>query len=92
MDRTISVAGHAEKRLAQRGFRVGDVEKIIRIGTEVEGSYLVLEKDLERVECESKESQERLRRLAGKRVVLNGSHLVTVYHARPGKQARLLRR
>lgn len=75
---------HAAMRLAQRGFRTGDVETIIAIGTPVEGGYLVREKDVVT-------SDQAPRRLAGARVVIKSGRVITAYHANKSKSRRLLR-
>jgi hypothetical protein len=82
---------HATTRTAQRGFAQRDLDLIRWIGTEVEGGYLVREKDFLALEQELKRLRDRARRLVGKRVVVEGDYVVTAYHARPGKERRLLR-
>jgi hypothetical protein len=65
---------------------------IMRIGSEIEGGYLVREQDYLAFEREQKLSLERARRLVGKRVVMApGQIVVSAYHASRGKQRRLLR-
>lgn len=90
-DHALQITSHAALRLAQRGFRVGDAEWIMAVGTPVEGGYLVRTKDIELVEREMKSLLTRLRRLEGTRVVIDGDHVVTAYHPRPGKERQLLR-
>lgn len=82
---------HAMMRLAQRGFRNGDAEWIMAIGTEVEGGYLVREKDVLDAERGLKHLLQRVHRLRGKRLVVEGNTVVTGYPARPGKQRKLLK-
>lgn len=91
---TVPLTQHAALRMAQRGFRDEDLDLIVRIGTEVEGGYLVREQDCEEEIRRLKRQEERIRRLKGKRVVVaeNECQILTVYHASKNKQKRLLRR
>lgn len=82
---------HAAMRLAQRAISNDDVELVELIGTEVEGGYLVLEKDYQSLERDLKRIREHARRLVGKRVVIDGDRILTAYHANRGKERRLLR-
>jgi hypothetical protein len=92
MSNLLHLTAHAAVRLAQRGIRNDDLELIKRIGTEVEGGYLVREKDFQILDRELKYLRDQARRLVGKRVVIDGDHVVTAYHANAGKERRLLRR
>ena len=78
--------------MGQRGLRIDEVEMIRQIGTEVEGGYLVRQKDFQAFDCELRRMRARARRLVGKRVVIKSGNIVTVYHANANKQRRLLRR
>lgn len=82
---------HASQRTAQRGIRDEDLELIMSVGTEVEGGIFVREKDYLAIEREVRLRLTKLRRLVGKRLVLEGGVLLTAYHARPGKARRILR-
>lgn len=88
----LELTDHAALRLAQRGFRSGDLEWVMAIGSEVEGGFLVKEKDFLAVEHAVKRRLQRLRQLVGKRVVIEGDSIVTAYHAKPEKARRLLKR
>lgn len=87
----VNLTRHAMMRIAQRGFRDGDVELIMAIGTEVEGGYLVRRKDVQEAERHMRRWLKRLPQLAGKRLVVTGDTLVTAYHAKPGKERELLK-
>lgn len=82
---------HATLRIAQRGIRHDDLELIQWIGTEVEGGYLVRERDFQALDRELKRLRDHARRLVGKRIVVAGESVVTAYHARPDTERRLLR-
>jgi hypothetical protein len=75
----------------QRAISRDDLDLIMLIGTEVEGGYLVRNKDCQTAERHLKQLLERVRRLDGKRVVLADGKIVTAYHARPAKERNLLR-
>jgi hypothetical protein len=84
---------HASTRMAQRGIAKSDVELISNLGTEVEGGYLFREKDFHAADRELKRQRQRLRRLVGKRVVIQGGVvIVTAYHVGRRTERRLLRR
>ena len=83
---------HAVSRMAQRGIALGDIELITWIGTEIEGGYLVRQKDFQVLERELNQLRDRARRLVGKRVVMHGDQVVTAYHAHVTHERRLLRR
>ena len=92
MSNAVHITEHGAQRMSQRGFGSGDVELIVRIGTEVERGYLVREKDFQAFERELKQDLERARRLVGKRLVVERDEIVvTAYHAERCKRRRLLR-
>lgn len=82
---------HAETRMSQRGLATDDIELICLIGTEVEGGYLVREKDFQTLDRQLKRLRDKARKLVGKRLVLQGDRVITAYHAACGKQRVLLR-
>lgn len=91
MMNSLDLTAHAVKRMAQRGLADDDLELIRWIGTEVEGGYLVREKDFQALDRELRQLRDQARRLVGKRLVLAGDQLVTAYHAARRKQRLLLR-
>jgi hypothetical protein len=82
---------HAATRMSQRGLATDDIELIRWIGTEVEGGYLVREKDFQALDRELKQLRDQVRKLVGKRLVLEGDRVITAYHAARSKQRVLLR-
>lgn len=52
MMNSLDLTAHAVKRMAQRGLADDDLELIRWIGTEVEGGYLVREKDFQALDRE----------------------------------------
>ncbi len=92
MSNAVRITDHGALRMSQRGIGSDDVQIIKRIGTEVEGGYLVREKDFQAYERELKEDLERARRLVRIRLVTGRDQIVvTAYLATRGKQRRLLR-
>jgi hypothetical protein len=91
MKNVLRLTAHAAMRMSQRGIANKDLELISWIGTEVEGGYLVREKDFQALDRQLKYLRDHARRLVGKRLVVDGDRLVTAYHAFRGKQRRLLR-
>ncbi len=91
MTNSLHLTAHAVKRMGQRGLAADDLELIRWIGTEVEGGYLVREKDFQALDHELRQLRDQARRLVGKRLVLAGDRLVTAYHADRSKQRLLLR-
>jgi hypothetical protein len=92
MNSFLHLTAHATVRMGQRGIANDDLELIKWIGTEVEGGYLVREKDFRALDRELKQLRDHARKLVGKRVVVDGDCVVTAYHARRSKERRLLRR
>jgi hypothetical protein len=88
---TTKLSDHAALRLAQRAIRTHDLELAVLIGTQVEGGFLVLERESAAVARDLARLAERVRRLAGIRVVQDGENTVTAYRATREKRRRLLR-
>lgn len=84
------ITAHANTRMAQRGLSTADAEMIINFGTEVEDGYIFLGKNCDNLESELAVALNRVRKLRGKRVVLDGGHLITAYHAAKTTTRRLL--
>ena len=91
MKNYLRLTDHAAMRMSQRGIAKENLELIEWIGTEVEGGYLVREKDFQALDRELKQLREHARRLIGKRLVVEGDRLITGYHAARNKQHQLLR-
>jgi hypothetical protein len=87
-----AISQHALTRMSQRAFQEDDLDLIRMIGTEVNDGFMVLNRDRQAAERVLKALLQRIRRLDGKRIVVAGGRVVTVYHAHETKQRRLLRR
>ena len=77
--------------MAQRGIMPKDSDLITLIGTEVDDGYFVREQDYQEVERALKRFWQRLRRVVGKRLVVQDNRVVTAYHASKMHERRLLR-
>ena len=88
---TLLLTNHAAVRMAQRGILPKDSELIVLIGTQVDDGYFVREQDYQEVERALKQLLNRFRRVVGKRLVVQGNHVVTAYHPSRKYQRRLLR-
>ena len=69
-----------------------DSDLIALIGTQVDDGYLVREQDYQEVEHAMKRFLQRLRRVVGKRLVVQDNRVVTAYHSSTRHERRLLRR
>ena len=88
---TLTLTTHAAVRMAQRGIVSKDAELIVLIGTEVADGYLVRERDYQEVEHAIKQILHRLRRIVGRRLIVQSGQIVTAYHASKKYERRLLR-
>jgi hypothetical protein len=87
----LSLTDHALCRASQRGLARPDLDLILALGTEVEGGFLVTAKDAQAAERKLKLLMSWVRRLKGKRVVIEENRIITAYHVRPRKERSLLR-
>jgi hypothetical protein len=88
---SLNVSRHAVVRLAQRSLSVEDVDFIMMIGTEVEDGFVVLDRDVNALGAELRSCLQRIERLKGKRLVIEGNRLITAYRAKAATERRLLR-
>jgi hypothetical protein len=78
--------------MAQRAIGIDDLELILSLGTEVEDGYLIREKDFRDFERKMKSLMAQAKRLRGKRIVVAGNEIITIYHTNQRDERRLLRR
>jgi hypothetical protein len=81
---------HAQKRIPQRGMNGSDIDLILTHGTETRDGYFLRNQDAKNAERELRKQIDRINRLAGKYVVVNGETVVTAYHPGRKKQKRIL--
>jgi hypothetical protein len=85
------MTNHCEIRAQQRGIQAGELELILEHATEVPGGYLLRDKDIRHAaRFVSKNVEQKLERLAGHFLVIDGNVAITVYPAKQSKQRRLL--
>ncbi len=89
--RCAEMTGHAQMRMAQRAIRYEDIDLILRIGMEVESGFFVREKDAQAEIRRLKKEIEQMKRISGKRIVLEENLIKTVYHAGLRKEQSLIR-
>jgi hypothetical protein len=82
---------HALARCGQRGIGVRDAELAVLLGVEVEGGFLLMQRQCAAAARNFRCLADRLDRLAGTRVVAEGNAVVTAYRTTRRKQRRLLR-
>ena len=82
---------HARTRFSKRGFCDEEACLVVLFGTEVEGGYLMLWRDVAVAELEMKRPLEQMHRLVGWRVIVDGGRVITAYRTRPRKERALLR-
>ena len=85
-------SSHAQRRINLRGLSLKDIELIQDYGAEVEGGFLLTEKNVREAVLRLKSQILRLEHLSGKRVVCDGNTIITAYHATDNKIRRILRR
>ena len=86
----MNISNHAQQRLQQRGMTGSDIDLILTHGTETRDGYLLRDQDAKRAEAVLRKQIERIHRLAGKFIVVEGETLVTAYHPGRKKQKRIL--
>lgn len=90
---TIAYTRHAEARTQQRGIRCGDIELVLKFGTQTDdGTWFMRNRDVSREIQRRRHEIQALERLKSKKVVLRGTKIVTVYHSKTDDQKHTLRR
>ena len=81
---------HAENRMQQRGMQEQDIQLVLDYGTETSDGIFLRRKDIKSAEHDLKKMLQRLNRLAGSYVVLDGENIVTAYRPDTRKEKRIL--
>lgn len=85
-----SATRHAERRMAQRGFKADDIDIIIGCGTLLRpGFHFLRARDVDREIRDCKRRIQALERLRGSAAVVESGELVTCFHVSgtPGRRA-----
>jgi hypothetical protein len=86
------LTNHATTRMQQRGLRYADMDLLLRTATQVSpDAYLLTEKDAEREITTRKNEIQRLERLKGRKIVIDGGVVLTQYPSCKTDQKRTLR-
>ena len=84
---------HAKTRFKQRGLREVDIDLVMANATRVApDAYLLTNRDVELAIMRRKQEIQRLERLRGLKVVVEGDVIITGYHSRVLDQKKTLRR
>jgi len=89
----LKLTHHAQVRIRQRGFREDDADLVFRVGTRVaDDAILLTSKDVARAIQNRKQEIQKLERLRGSKVIVEGETLITIYHEtqrrRPGSRSK----
>jgi hypothetical protein len=80
----IQLTHHAKIRMKQRGFRKADIDLFLTVATQVaDDAYFLTDHDVAREIERRKNEIQKLERLRGSKIIVEGDALVTLYHAAP---------
>jgi hypothetical protein len=82
---------HGAERLRQRGYRKGDLDLVLALGTPAGNAVLLTDHDVDAEIAEHRRHIAQLERLRGTAVILAGDRVLSVYRPRRSKFRRLLR-
>ena len=86
------LTNHATTRMQQRGLRHEDMALLLETATQVSpDAYLLTETDAEREIAVRKNEIQRLERLKGRKIVVDGGVILTQYPSSKSDQNRTLR-
>ena len=88
----MNITPHALRRLRQRGLYPEDLDLIVEHGTETNDGYFLRRIDVEAVEISQRRIIERLYKLEGKFIVVEGADVISAYHPTRKKKQKILRR
>ena len=86
----MNISNHAEIRMQQRGMLEQDIQLVLDYGTETSDGIFLRRKDIKSAEHNLKKMLQRLNRLAGSYVVLDGGDIVTAYRPNTRTEKRIL--
>lgn len=86
------LTNHATTRMQQRGLRKADMDLLLQTATQVSpDAYLLTQKDAEREISTRKDEIQRLERLKGRKIVVDGNVILTQYPSCKNDQKRTMR-
>lgn len=78
----LELTRHGEARMRQRGYRDADVALVLNAATRVaDDAYLLTNQDAAREIARRKREIQQLERLRGSKIIVEGTTLITLYHA-----------
>lgn len=86
----LRISNHAASRMQQRGFRVADIDFVVKHGSQVGDGYVLSDSDTAELEAEARATLETARRLRGTYVPRAEQTVKTVFKASRKQLARLL--
>jgi hypothetical protein len=86
----LNMTEHAIGRFSQRGLQNYDAELIMAVGSETSAGFMITEKDLANFERKIKDAMKKVRRLKNKHLIVDGSVIITAYHATRKQQSKIL--
>lgn len=89
---TLELTRHAITRFSQRSLSENDLSLMLKIGSETHEGFMVLERDYQAFEADVKKLLQRVRRIVGKRIVVESGQVITGYHCCGRKEKQLLRK
>jgi hypothetical protein len=73
--------------MRQRGFRKADLELVFSVATRVaDDAFFLSDQDVAREIERRKHEIQKLERLRGSKIIVDGDALITLYHARPKRR------
>jgi hypothetical protein len=87
----LNMTNHAETRFSQRSLSPNDLSLLLRIGSETSEGFMVLNRDFQSFERDLKRLAQRVRRLVGKRIIVNSGKVVTGYQCCKKTEKAMLR-
>jgi len=87
----LNLTNHARARFSQRSISQNDMSLLLRIGSETHEGFMVLERDYHNFERDVKKLLQRVRRMVGKRIIVETGVVVTGYHCSKRKEKSVLR-
>ena len=91
MMNAIEMTRHAETRIRQRGIDQEDVNLIIEFGTRTNEGYVLLKKDVQKIEKLTKKLVQDLYRRVNTAVIEQGGMILSIYRLGKSKRRKMLK-
>lgn len=87
----LELTQHAQTRFSQRSLDPKDLTILLRVGSETHEGFMVLERDYQAFERDVKKLLKRVRRIVGKRIIVEKGLVVTGYKCTKQTEKNLIR-